>query len=128
MGTLFLTQEARIYNRAKTASSISGSLVAQTVKCLPTMQETQVQSLGQEDLLEKETATHSSIFAWNIPWTEETGGLQSMGWQSRTRLSDFFHFHFQRYWAFSSTLLYNTISYEVLTSVSNRVKRVYFQC
>ena len=55
--------------------------MAQTVKSLPTMQETQVQSLGQEDLLEKEMATHSSIFAWNIPWTEETGGLQSMGSQ-----------------------------------------------
>ena len=55
------------------------SLVAQTVKHLPTMQETQVQSLGQEDLLEKEIATHSSILAWRIPWTEEPGGLQPMG-------------------------------------------------
>ena len=52
------------------------SLVAQTVKRLPTMQETQVQPLGQEDLLEKEMATHSSILAWKIPWTEEPGGLQ----------------------------------------------------
>ena len=43
------------------------------------MQETRVQSLGQEDPLEKEMATHSSIFAWRIPWTEEPGGLQSMG-------------------------------------------------
>ena len=42
------------------------------------MQETQVQSLGQEDPLEKEMATHSSVFAWEIPWTEEPGGLQSM--------------------------------------------------
>ena len=49
------------------------------VKNLPTMQETQVQSLGQEDPLEKEMANHSSIPAWRIPWTEETGGLQSMG-------------------------------------------------
>ena len=57
------------------------SLVAQTVKCLPTMRETWVQSLGQEDLLEKEMATHSSILAWKIPWMEEPGGLQSMGWQ-----------------------------------------------
>ena len=48
------------------------------VKRLPTMQETQVQSLGQEDLLEKEMATHSSILAWKIPWTEEPGRLQSM--------------------------------------------------
>ena len=45
------------------------------------MQETQVQSLGQEDPLEKEMATHSSILAWRIPWTEEPGGLQSMGLQ-----------------------------------------------
>ena len=55
------------------------SLVAQTVKRLPTMQETRVQSLGWEDLLEKEMATHSSILAWKIPWAEEPGGLQSMG-------------------------------------------------
>ena len=45
------------------------------------MLETWAQSLGQEDLLEKEMATHSSILAWKIPWTEESGGLQSMGWQ-----------------------------------------------
>ena len=57
------------------------SLVAQTVKRLPTMWETQVQPLGQEDLLEKDMATHSSILAWKIPWTEEPGGLQSMGLQ-----------------------------------------------
>ena len=44
-------------------------------------QKTQVQSLGQEDLLQKEMATHSSVLAWKIPWTEEPGGLQSMGWQ-----------------------------------------------
>ena len=53
--------------------------MAQTVKNLPAMQETQVQSLGQEDSLEKEMATHSSILAWRIPWTEEPGRLQSMG-------------------------------------------------
>ena len=57
------------------------SLVAQTVKRLHVMRETQVQSLGQEDPLEKEMATRSSILAWEIPWTEETGGLQSMGSQ-----------------------------------------------
>ena len=56
-------------------------LVAQTVKNVPTMQETWVQSLGQEDPLKKEMATHSSILAWRIPWTEEPGGLQSMGSQ-----------------------------------------------
>ena len=57
------------------------SLVAQTVKNLPAMQETQVQSLGREDPLEKEMATHSSILACRIPWTKEPGGLQSMGSQ-----------------------------------------------
>ena len=57
------------------------SLVAQMVKCLPSVQKTQVQSLGREDLLEKEMATHSSILAWKIPWTEEPGRLQSMGLQ-----------------------------------------------
>ena len=54
------------------------SLVAQTVKNLPAMQETRVQSLGQEDALEKGMATHSSILAWKIPRTKEPGGLQSM--------------------------------------------------
>ena len=51
------------------------------VKNLPAMQDTRVQSLGQEDPLEKGMATHSSILAWEIPWTEEPGGLQSMGSQ-----------------------------------------------
>ena len=53
--------------------------MAQMVKNLPTVWETQVQSLGQEDPLEKGVATHSSILAWRIPWTEEPGELQSMG-------------------------------------------------
>ena len=57
------------------------SLVAQRLKYLPRMQETWVQSLGQEDPLEKEMATHSRILAWGIPWKEEPGGLQSMGLQ-----------------------------------------------
>ena len=57
------------------------SLVAQLVKNLAGMQEAGVGSLGQEDPLEKETATRSSILAWRIPWTEEPGGLQSMGSQ-----------------------------------------------
>ena len=57
------------------------SLVAQTVKRLPIMRETWVQSLGQEDLLEKEMTTHSSILAWKIPWAEKPGRLQSMGSQ-----------------------------------------------
>ena len=51
------------------------------------MQEMQVRSLGQEDPLEKEMATHSSILAWEIPWTEEPGGLQSIMLQSQTQLS-----------------------------------------
>ena len=57
------------------------SLVAQTVKRLPAVRETRVQSLGREDLLEKEMVTHSSILAWEIPWTEKPGRLQSMGLQ-----------------------------------------------
>ena len=57
------------------------SLVAQTVKSLPAVWETQVQSLGQKDPLEKAMATYSSILAWKIPWTEEPGKLQSMGSQ-----------------------------------------------
>ena len=55
--------------------------MAQTVKNLPSMQETQAQSRGWEDPLEKGMATHSSILAWRIPWTDEPGGLQSMGSQ-----------------------------------------------
>ena len=57
------------------------SLLAQRLKHLPAMRETGVRSLGREDPLEKEMATHSSILAWRIPWTEKPGGLQSMGSQ-----------------------------------------------
>ena len=53
--------------------------MVQTVKCVLVMWETQVRSLGQEDSLEKEMATHSNILAWEIPWTQEPGGLQSHG-------------------------------------------------
>ena len=60
---------------------VLGFPVAQKVKNLPTMRETQVQSLSQEDPLEKGMATHSSILAWRIPWTEEPGGPQSTGSQ-----------------------------------------------
>ena len=60
---------------------LGASLVAQMVKRLSTMQETQVRSLGQVDPLEKAMATHSSTLAWKIPWTEEPGRLQSMGSQ-----------------------------------------------
>ena len=59
-----------IINRYKQAS-----VVAQTVKHLPAMQEAQVRSLGQEDSLKKEIATHSSTLAWKMPWSEESGGL-----------------------------------------------------
>ena len=66
---------------SKDLTQNQASLVAQVVKNLPAMQETQVQSLGCKDPLEKEIATHSSIFAWRIRWTEEPSGLQSMGSQ-----------------------------------------------
>ena len=61
--------------------SMQEPLVAQTVKTVPAMPETQVRSLCWENLLEKEMATHSRIFAWRIPWTEETSRLQSIGSQ-----------------------------------------------
>ena len=54
------------------------SLVAQMIKRLPTIRETQIRSLGREDPLEEEMATHSSILGWKIPWAEESGGLPSM--------------------------------------------------
>ena len=70
------------------------SLVAQMVKRLPTMWETWVQSLGREDPLEKEMATHSSIHAWKIPWTKEPGGLQSMAWgRKELDTTEQLHFH-----------------------------------
>ena len=72
---------------------LRASLVAQTVKNLPAVQKTWVQSLGWEDPLEKGTATHSSMLAWRIPWTEEPSRLQSMGLQ-RVRHN----------WAFFSSL------------------------
>ena len=59
-------------------------MVSQLVKNMPAILETQVRSLGQEDPLEKGMATHSSILAWRSPWTEEPGGLQSMGLQRDT--------------------------------------------
>ena len=64
------------------------SLVVQMVKNLPAGWETWVLSLGQEDPLGEGLATHFSILAWRIPWTEEPGGLQFMGWQSQTQLSN----------------------------------------
>ena len=67
---------------------MSTSPVAQMVKNIPAMQKIQVWFLGWEDPMEKGMATHSSILAWRIPWAEEPGKLQSMGWQSQTWLSD----------------------------------------
>ena len=67
--------------------------MAQTVKHLPVVQKTQVQSLGWEDPLEKEMATHSSTLAWKIPWTEEPGRLQSMG-HKELDMTEQLHFHF----------------------------------
>ena len=72
------------YNICINMCVLGASLVAQLVKNLPAMQETQVQFPGWEDPLEKEMATLSSILAWRIPWTEEPGGLQSMGLKSQT--------------------------------------------
>ena len=72
------TLNVKIYVNLSLTSGTS--LMAQTVKRLPTMRETWVQSLGQEDLLEKELATHSSILAWKIPWREEPGRLQAVLW------------------------------------------------
>ena len=78
--------------------NIRASLVAQRLKHLPAMWETWVQSLGPEDPLEKEMATHSSILAWRIPWMEEPGGLQSTGlqrvghdWATSLSLSYLYH-------------------------------------
>ena len=70
-----------IENSPLTNINIRASLVAQRVKSLPAMRETRVRSLGWEDPLEKEIATHSSTFAWKIQWTEKPGRLQSMGLQ-----------------------------------------------
>ena len=70
-------QEARSGRASEASSVFATTSVAQTVRNLPSMKETQVQSLGQEDSLEKWLATYSSVLAWIIPWTEEPGGLQS---------------------------------------------------
>ena len=88
----------RIARRGKKAflNGHWASLVVQRLKRLPAVWETWVRSLGGEDPLEKEMATHSSILAWRIPWTEELGGLQSTGRkESDTTERLHFHFHFQ---------------------------------
>ena len=76
---MFIFPFLNLFNWRLTA--LQASLVAQRLKHLPAMREAWVWSLGQEDPLEKEMATHSSILAWRIPWTEEPGGLQSTGSQ-----------------------------------------------
>ena len=78
------------FHNADNELVISGiSPMAQTVKNLPAMQETRVQSLYWEDALEEGMATHSSILGWRIPWAEEPGGPWSTESQSQTRLSDY---------------------------------------
>ena len=72
----------------KSLYSIKDPAQSKKEKNPPAMRETSVQSLGQEDTPKKQTASPSSILAWEIPWTEEPGGLQSMGSQSLTRLSE----------------------------------------
>ena len=73
------------------------TLVAQRLKCLPSMQETLVQSLGWENPLEKEMATHSSVLVWKTPWMEEPGGLQSTG-HKELDTTEWLHFHFHYNW------------------------------
>ena len=83
------TEEGRAGDMVLSKITYRASLVARTVKNLPAVQETWVWSLGWEDPLEKGMATHSSVLAWRIPWTEEPGGLQSTGLQkSQMQLSD----------------------------------------
>ena len=77
-----ITADGDCSHEIKRCLLLPASLVAWMVKRLPTMQETQVQSQGREDPLEKEMAAHSSILAWRIPWTEDPGGPQSVGSQT----------------------------------------------
>ena len=90
------------------------SLIAQLVKNLPAMQETRVRLLGQEDPLEKEMATHSSILAWRVPWTEESGRLQSVGsqrarhnWATKPSPASYsMNTHLSDFWLFCLALLF----------------------
>ena len=75
------------FKKLKYSGAMRASLIAQLVKNLPAVQETRVQFLGGQDPLEKDMATHSSILAWKIPWTEEPSGLHG-GRKSQTRLSN----------------------------------------
>ena len=84
MGSQSRTRLRRLSSSSSSSVYMWASLVAQMVKNLLAIQGTQVQSLGQEDPLEEEMATHFIVLIWKIPWTEEPGVLQSMGSQSQT--------------------------------------------
>jgi len=100
------------------------SQVAQMVKNMPTVQETWVWSLGQEESLEKGVATHSSTLAWRIPWTEESGGLQSMGCQELDTAEWLTHTHWvQRENEVEKNLLWTEISI-FLVMVERRPRRI----
>ena len=121
------------------------SLVAQMVKRLSTMRETQVQAMGWEDPLEKEMAIHSSTIAWKIPWTEEPGRLQSMGlqrvghnWATSLSLYDICHkttvakrwFAFcfptaKRNWSEGNEILHNLFSPRVQSKLPNTIKNMH---
>ena len=110
-------------------AAIRASLVAQRLKRLPATWETWVRSLGWEDPLEKEMATHCSILAWRIPWTEEPGRLQSMGSQGRTRLSDF-TFTFTDGWESPPLITHACVSSYVVCALGARSRAypsVHFQ-
>ena len=98
---LVYIKKSHIMIKFSLALASRASLVAQTLKNLPSTQETWIRSLSQEDSLEKEMATHPSILAWRIPWTEEPGGLQSMGLQSWTRATNLFTFTFRKVTTFN---------------------------
>ena len=83
------------------------SLVAQMVKNLPAMQEIQVRSLGQEDFLEKEVATHSSILAWEIPWTEELAGLHSPQGLKESDMTEWLTLFINRFISWVELLLFS---------------------
>ena len=113
--TVSLPLSVFLYGQIKFLLTCTPSLVAQSVKDLPAVQETQIRSLGQEDPLEKEIATHSSILAWEIPWTEKPGRVQSMGsqrvghdWATNIHTS---HRHYIKKWRWlctTKTLFTNT--------------------
>ena len=92
MGCLSLLQGIFLEGRSQ-----GSSLVAQSIKNMPAIQETQVQFLGREDTLEKEMATHSSILAWRTLWTEKRGGLQSMESQESDTTEQLNHHHSSRF-------------------------------